>query len=195
MAVDTYVASLAALGLPRLQEEPARLAAEASSVEAAIAEVSLTNYEVFIENYHCVEHAKAQVASITGRANSLGIALAQLRAVCGDFKADAAALISAHRRNRQTLQHHMQVRGRAPTRSTPEMLEPAIVSAAPLPLVGRPSTVAASTNAALCRLDSSSSFSSCHSSWMHAYAIRYVRRLSNSPRSPTFSSDATPGLS
>eukprot|EP00752_Nemacystus_decipiens_P004544 g4148.t1 len=106
---EAYVHSLASLGLERLQNEPGRLHAEAKAVDEALHALSLDHYRVFIQNQECVRHVRVQgkemerhLESLLGEARGLG-------AEFSVFQREAAELVGGHKRNRQTLKHHMQL--------------------------------------------------------------------------------------
>ncbi|CAM9612385.1 unnamed protein product [Scytosiphon promiscuus] len=106
---EAYVHSLASLGLERLQNEPGRLHAEAVAVDEALHALSLDHYRVFIQNQECVRHVRTQGKEMEGHLSSLLTEVHGLGAEFSVFQREAAELVGGHKRNRQTLKHHMQL--------------------------------------------------------------------------------------
>eukprot|EP00903_Cladosiphon_okamuranus_P009789 g9306.t1 len=106
---EAYVHSLASLGLERLQNEPGRLQAEAISVDEALHTLSLDHYRVFIQNQECVRHVRAQGKEMERYLSSLLTEVHGLSSEFSVFQREAAELVGGHKRNRQTLKHHMQL--------------------------------------------------------------------------------------
>ncbi|CAN0112882.1 unnamed protein product, partial [Discosporangium mesarthrocarpum] len=110
---DAYVHSLVSLGLERLHHEPLRLQAEADAVDQALHSLSLNHYGVFIQNQECVRHVKTKGAAMNDHLSSL-LSEARIPSEFGSFQREAGELINGHKRNRQTLKHHMQAIPRPP---------------------------------------------------------------------------------
>ncbi|CAM9287630.1 unnamed protein product [Chrysoparadoxa australica] len=106
---EEYIHSLASLGLDRLLTEPTRLVEEADGVKQSLQKLSLNNYRVFIENQDCVRHVRVQGKAIS---EGLGLLLKDLEGLVHEFELfqrEGSGLVAGHKRNRQTLQHHMQL--------------------------------------------------------------------------------------
>ncbi|KAG5190690.1 Dor1-like family-domain-containing protein, partial [Tribonema minus] len=101
--------SLASLGLARLQDEPLRLEDEARAVDEALHDLSLDQYRVFIVNQDCVRHMKLKGADMAQHIRALEEGLEGLAGGFTTFQKEAAELLAGHRRNKQTLAHHMQL--------------------------------------------------------------------------------------
>lgn len=75
----------------------------------ALHTLSLDHYRVFILNQECVRHVRAQGKEMGGHLSSLLTEVHGLGAEFSVFQREAAELVGGHKRNRQTLKHHMQV--------------------------------------------------------------------------------------
>ncbi|CAN0521872.1 unnamed protein product, partial [Ectocarpus sp. 8 AP-2014] len=76
----------------------------------ALHTLSLDHYRVFIQNQECVRHVRAQGKEMEGHLASLLTEVNGLGAEFSVFQREAAELVGGHKRNRQTLKHHMQAR-------------------------------------------------------------------------------------
>lgn len=79
-------------------------------VRQALHTLSLDHYRVFIQNQECVRHVRAQGKEMEGHLASLLTEVHGLGAEFSVFQREAAELVGGHKRNRQTLKHHMQAR-------------------------------------------------------------------------------------
>lgn len=104
-----YLVSVSALGLPTLNAEPNRLRAEAQELESKISTLALQNYRVFIANHDCVRALRTQSKHFNESSTNLRDELQTFVQHAESFGRQADTIIGAHRRNRQTLQQHMQV--------------------------------------------------------------------------------------
>ncbi|CAB1114659.1 unnamed protein product [Ectocarpus sp. CCAP 1310/34] len=125
---EAYVHSLASLGLERLQNEPGRLHAEAIAVDEALHTLSLDHYRVFIQNQECVRHVRAQGKEMEGHLASLLTEVHGLGAEFSVFQREAAELVGGHKRNRQTLKHHMQARSLVELLEVPQLMDACVRS-------------------------------------------------------------------
>ncbi|CAM9284961.1 unnamed protein product, partial [Ectocarpus sp. 12 AP-2014] len=125
---EAYVHSLASLGLERLQNEPGRLHAEAIAVDEALHTLSLDHYRVFIQNQECVRHVRAQGKEMERYLASLLAEVHGLGAEFSVFQREAAELVGGHKRNRQTLKHHMQARLLVELLEVPQLMDACVRS-------------------------------------------------------------------
>lgn len=77
--------------------------------EQALHSLSLDHYRVFIQNQECVRHVQAQGQTMEGHLAALLADVHGLGSEFSVFQREAAELVGGHKRNRQTLKHHMQV--------------------------------------------------------------------------------------
>lgn len=64
---------------------------------------------MFIQNQECVRHVKSQGKGMDGHLSALLAEVQGLDSEFSVFQREAAELVGGHKRNRQTLKHHMQV--------------------------------------------------------------------------------------
>lgn len=77
--------------------------------EQALHSLSLDHYRVFIQNQECVRHVQAEGQTMEGHLAALLADVHGLGSEFSVFQREAAELVGGHKRNRQTLKHHMQV--------------------------------------------------------------------------------------
>ncbi|CAM9948992.1 unnamed protein product, partial [Phaeothamnion confervicola] len=106
---EPYLLSLASLGLERLRSEPARLQSEAAAAQDALSHLALSNYGVFIENHECVRHVRGGGAEMRAALTNMLSELGTLGDEFAKFQKEGSELLNGHKRNCQTLQHHMQL--------------------------------------------------------------------------------------
>lgn len=98
-----------AIGLQSLLDEPARLAAEAERLNVELESLVMDNYKVFVENLTCSVHLKSEDKKLSDISRDLEGNLRDLSQQCISFKDRVGHFVSSHKRNRKTLQHHMQL--------------------------------------------------------------------------------------
>jgi hypothetical protein len=98
-----------AIGLQSLLDEPVRLAAEAERLNAELEALVMDNYKVFVENLTCSVHLKIEDKKLGDISRDLENNLHDLSQQCISFKDRVNHFVSSHKRNRKTLQHHMQL--------------------------------------------------------------------------------------
>lgn len=75
----------------------------------ALHSLSLDHYRVFIQNQECVRHVRIQGQQMDEHLSALLAEVHGLGSEFSVFQREAAELVGGHKRNRQTLKHHMQV--------------------------------------------------------------------------------------
>ena len=106
---STTTASVASMGLQNLSAEPSRLSAEAERCNDELEKLVINNYRVFVENLTCHTELKVEDQELGKVTAELGGKLSALSEDCSSFRERVSSLVSSHRRNRKTLQHHMQL--------------------------------------------------------------------------------------
>lgn len=71
--------------------------------------------QVFIENHECLSFLQAKGRGIHAALKGLNAEVVGLRGDCKGFEEGAQGIVADLKRNRQTLQHHLQVRARIRT--------------------------------------------------------------------------------
>jgi hypothetical protein len=94
-----------------LQREPERLRSEARALQGALEGLYRSHYEVFIENHECLSFLQEKGRRLEAAVGGLTGEVAGLRGDCKGFEEGAQAIVGDLKRNRQTLQHHLQVCG------------------------------------------------------------------------------------
>ena len=69
----------------------------------------MDNYRVFVENLTCSVHLRNEDKKLGEIASELGKELHDLGAQCSNFREKVQAFVASYKRNRKTLQHHMQL--------------------------------------------------------------------------------------
>jgi hypothetical protein len=100
---------VSSMGLQNLQHEPIRLASEASRINIELESLVMENYRVFVENLTCSVHLKSKDKKLSEVANELGDKLNQFSQQCSTFRDRVNVYVNTHKRNRKTLQYHMQL--------------------------------------------------------------------------------------
>jgi len=106
---DSFISSLANLGLDRLQMEPSRMKREIELIEQQIQSLSLEHYNVFIENQDCVRFVKQKSDDMSVHLGTLRKELDGLKDEAAKFQQEASTALAAHKRNGHTAQQHMQL--------------------------------------------------------------------------------------
>mmetsp|Transcript_10004 Transcript_10004/g.15110 ORF Transcript_10004/g.15110 Transcript_10004/m.15110 type:complete len:671 (+) Transcript_10004:72-2084(+) len=99
----------ASMGLQNLQSEPMRLTAEAERLNDELDTLVMDNFRVFVENLTCSGVLRGEDKKLRDYSSDLGDDLQQLLDLCGSFRDRVNQYITAHKRNRKTLKHNMQL--------------------------------------------------------------------------------------
>jgi hypothetical protein len=97
------------MGLHNLINEPIRLTREADRLNVELEALVMENYRVFVENLTCNVHLRYEYKKLGNISNDLGGNLGVLSQQCASFKDRVSHFITSHKRNRKTLNHHMQL--------------------------------------------------------------------------------------
>ena len=92
-----------------LQHEPQRLSMEAERLNSELESLVMDNYRVFVENLTCSVHLRNEDKRLGEIAVDLGEELQRLGDQCSSFREKVQQFTGAFKRNRKTLQHHMQL--------------------------------------------------------------------------------------
>lgn len=103
------VENIASLGLKSLQNEPIRLQKEAEKWNADLEALILENYRVFVDNLACSVSLRNDDKRIISVSSQTSRELMDLSSMCISFRERVQGLINAHKRNRKTLQFHIQL--------------------------------------------------------------------------------------
>eukprot|EP00600_Ochromonadales_sp_CCMP1393_P012291 CAMPEP_0175009724 /NCGR_PEP_ID=MMETSP0005-20121125/7710_1 /TAXON_ID=420556 /ORGANISM="Ochromonas sp., Strain CCMP1393" /LENGTH=916 /DNA_ID=CAMNT_0016265477 /DNA_START=11 /DNA_END=2761 /DNA_ORIENTATION=- len=98
-----------AMGLQSLLDEPQRLATEAERLNIELEALVMDNYKVFVENLTCSVHLRLEDKKLGEISSDLEANLSDLSQKCLVFKDKVSHFVGSHKRNRKTLQHHMQL--------------------------------------------------------------------------------------
>ena len=96
-------------GMSSLQQEPQRLKDEAAQLQATLEALYRENYVVFIENHECMAFLENRGHDFYADLASLQKELEGFKTDCQAFQKGAHEIVVDLKRNRQTLQHHLQV--------------------------------------------------------------------------------------
>lgn len=97
------------MGLQNLQYEPKRLFDESQRLNNILEELVMENYRIFVDNLSCSIELRAEDENLEELRNSFQDDMSQLSATCSDFRDKVMTFVNSHKRNRKTLQHHMQL--------------------------------------------------------------------------------------
>ena len=97
------------MGLSSLIHEPIRLSNEADKCNEELEELVMANYRIFVENLTCSVELRKEDQKLAKVSAELGERLEKLSGFCSSFRERVSVLVSSHKRNRKTLQHHMQL--------------------------------------------------------------------------------------
>ena len=109
LTASATVTSVASMGLQNLSAEPSRLSEDAERCNVELEKLVINNYRVFVENLTCHTELKVEDQKMGKVTDELCGKLNDLSEDCFSFRDRVSSLISSHRRNRKTLQHHMQL--------------------------------------------------------------------------------------
>jgi hypothetical protein len=96
-------------GLGHLSKEPERLKAEAERINQEILNLSANNYSVYVQNHDCVGSVRKEIRHIDDGIDNLVADLPVVTDACNMFQQNGANILKSYKRNRQTLQHHIQL--------------------------------------------------------------------------------------
>jgi len=82
---------------------------EALALQAALDDLCRKHYATFIENHDCMEFLLAQSKGFHHDLDHVASELASFKTDAAEFEKGASDIIVDLKRNRQTLQHHLQV--------------------------------------------------------------------------------------
>ncbi len=103
------VAQIGSMGLSTLSHEPVRLTNESEKCNEELEVLVMRNYRIFIENLTCSVELRVEdqkLSKVSGELNGL---LSKLSSICSLFCNNVTNTVNSHKRNRKTLQHHMQL--------------------------------------------------------------------------------------
>lgn len=103
------ITAVASMGLSNLLHEPSRLSSEADRLNNELESLVMENYKVFVENLTCSVILRAEDKIIKDLTGQLDGRLRGLSQQCSAFKDRVNHFVDVHKRNRKTLQHHMQL--------------------------------------------------------------------------------------
>lgn len=107
--MDPTILAASGMGLSNLQHEPRRLNSEGEKCNAELESLVMENYRVFVENLTCSEQLRSEDTNLSSTANNLSQNLVELTGQCMAFRDRVSHFVTSHKRNRKTLQHHMQL--------------------------------------------------------------------------------------
>eukprot|EP01031_Cornospumella_fuschlensis_P038250 gene38251-46480_t len=96
------------VGLQSLLREPERLEQEAQRLNSELESLALENYKVFVESLTCSLHLQNEEKKLEDTWQQLSSQVSEISKDCSSFREHVQTFISSHKRNRKTLQHHMQ---------------------------------------------------------------------------------------
>lgn len=101
----------ASVGLTQLQQEPARLRAEAVQSNESLESLVQENYRLILANLHINSsiQLREEEARLQKLLNELSSSLSPLSSTSSSFQQKANALLNEHRRNRKTLRLQMEL--------------------------------------------------------------------------------------
>ena len=99
----------ASMGLINLQHEPTRLSMEAEKLNHELESLVMDNYRVFVENLTCSVALRSEDKKLGEIACELSNELHELGSQCSNFREKVQQFVGSYKRNRKTLQHHMQL--------------------------------------------------------------------------------------
>ena len=101
----------ASVGLTQLQQEPARLRAEAVQSNESLESLVQENYRLILANLHINSsiQLREEEARLQKILNELSSSLSPLSSTSSSFQQKANALLNEHRRNRKTLRLQMEL--------------------------------------------------------------------------------------
>jgi hypothetical protein len=105
----SVIGAVGQMGLQALVNEPMRLKQESDRCNEELEALVMENYRVFIENLTCSVELRQEDQKLSKVYNNLSGNLDHLSSQCGIFKEKVSSFITNHKRNRKTLQHHMQL--------------------------------------------------------------------------------------
>jgi hypothetical protein len=108
-AAGDPLALASSMGLASLQSEPQRLAQEAERLNVELESLVMENYKVFVENLSCSVVLRSEDKKFMEVTSEMDERLRGLAQQCAVFKDRVYQLVDLHKRNRKTLQHHMQL--------------------------------------------------------------------------------------
>eukprot|EP00605_Chrysophyceae_sp_TOSAG23-4_P000363 GSChrysophyteH1.ASY1.ANO1.410.1 assembled CDS len=105
----TQIGNIGNMGLSSLLHEPVRLNSEAEKCNEELEELVMQNYRVFVENLTCSVELRVEDQKLTRVSQDLSELLSRLSQQCASFCDRVNTHVASHKRNRKTLQHHMQL--------------------------------------------------------------------------------------
>jgi len=97
------------MGLTGLLHEPIRLNTEADKCNDELEALVMANYRIFVENLTCSVELRKEDQKLGKVSTELSERLQKLAVYCSSFREKVSTFVSSHKRNRKTLQHHMQL--------------------------------------------------------------------------------------
>jgi len=97
------------MGLQNLQNEPTRLMKEADEIKEELESLVIDNYRIFVENLTCSSHLRNEDKKIENSSSRMQVQLGALANQCSEFREKVSDFVGAHKRNRKTLEHHIQL--------------------------------------------------------------------------------------
>ena len=97
------------MGLQKLQNEPIRLSMEADRLNGELEALVMDNYRIFVENLTTGATLRNEDRKIEEHIISLKDSLSNLTSSCDSFSDRAMGFLNTHKRNRKTLEHHIQL--------------------------------------------------------------------------------------
>lgn len=103
------IINISKMGLQNLQHEPQRLVSESERLNNELEMLVMDNYRIFVENLTCSVELRNEEKKLEEINEHLSEDLRSLSSVCSTFRDRVTDVINSHKRNRKTLQHHMQL--------------------------------------------------------------------------------------
>eukprot|EP01041_Mallomonas_annulata_P000330 gene330-591_t len=100
---------VASMGLLSLQHEPQRLLLESQKINSQFEALVMENYRIFVENLTCSSQLRSEDNNLNGITIEFEEELRGLVQQCTAFRDRVGHFVNSHKRNRKTLQHHMQL--------------------------------------------------------------------------------------
>lgn len=101
-----HTRSLSSFGFEQLGEEPRQLRNEVLRLEKEVNDLSVKHYKVHIENSRCIAKIVEGAKDIRECSKCIKAELPKLKHEIENFQAYGTQISEAHKRNRQTLEHH-----------------------------------------------------------------------------------------
>lgn len=97
------------MGLQKLLQEPQHLEEEIQKINGDLESLIIENYKVFVENLTCSMQLQSEEEKLNQISSKLEENVEKLQSTCSSFRDRASMYVQFHKRNRKTLQSHLQL--------------------------------------------------------------------------------------